>query len=153
MEIHDIKIKRLKVIPDERGFLMEILRKDDIEFFNDFGQVYISGVNSGAIKAWHYHKKQTDCVACIKGLIKLVIYDGRVDSPTYGMLEEFFIGELNPMLVKIPKGCYHGWKGIDKDVSLVVNCPDKLYSYSSPDEHRLKPNSIEIPYDWKRIDG
>ncbi|MGQ9618070.1 MAG: dTDP-4-dehydrorhamnose 3,5-epimerase family protein [Candidatus Aminicenantia bacterium] len=150
--IEGVKIKNLRVIPDERGKVMEILRSDD-DLFIKFGQVYLSTTYPGVVKGWHMHKKQWDNVACISGMIKLVIYDGREDSPTYREINEFFIGVHNPKLIQIPPNVYHGWKCISQEEALVINIPTELYNYKEPDEHRLPPNTSEIPYDWSRKDG
>jgi dTDP-4-dehydrorhamnose 3,5-epimerase len=77
--IEGVKTKRLRVIPDERGRLMEILRADD-ELFQQFGQVYISTTYPQVVKAWHFHKIQTDNIAVLKGLLKLTLYDPREGS-------------------------------------------------------------------------
>jgi len=77
--IDGVKTKNLRVIPDERGRLMEILRSDDSLFLN-FGQVYVTTTYPGVVKAWHKHEKQTDNVACVQGMIKLVLYDPRENS-------------------------------------------------------------------------
>ena len=74
--IKGVKIKELRVIPDERGWLMEILRCDD-ELFKKFGQVYVTTAYPGVVKAWHLHKKQTDNFTCIHGSMKVVLYDDR----------------------------------------------------------------------------
>ncbi|MGC9049151.1 MAG: hypothetical protein ACP5IX_02960 [Patescibacteria group bacterium] len=58
--IQGVEIKKLKVIKDKRGFLMEILRSDD-KIFQKFGQVYLTFCQYGRAKAWHYHKLQGDC--------------------------------------------------------------------------------------------
>ncbi len=150
--IEGVKIKNLRVIPDERGRLMEILRSDD-ELFIKFGQVYLSTTYPGVVKGWHMHKKQWDNVCCVHGMIKLVIYDGREDSPTHGEINEFFIGVHNPKLVQIPPGIYHGWKCISQEEALVINIPTELYNYTEPDEYRLPPDASEIPYNWARKDG
>ena len=84
MRIDGVKTKRLRLIPDERGWLMEILRSDDPEFFQKFGQAYVSATYPGAVKAWHYHKHQIDNFACIAGMVKLVLVDTREDSATKG---------------------------------------------------------------------
>lgn len=151
--IDGVRVKNLKIISDERGFLMECLRKDDQDFFREFGQVYISAVYKDAVKAWHYHKKQTDLVVCVSGLIKLVLHDGRKNSPTYGIINEFFIGDRNPCLIKIPVRVDHGWKGIESPISLVMNCPDHVYDYDDPDEFRKDPYDNDINYKWERKDG
>src|ERR671913_55962 len=75
--IEGVRTKALRVIPDERGFLMEILRADDAELFTKFGQVYVSATYPGAVKAWHYHEKQTDHFVCVAGMVKLVLVDTR----------------------------------------------------------------------------
>ncbi len=147
--IEGVKIKKLRVIPDERGRLMEILRADD-EMFERFGQVYITTNYPGVVKAWHYHRVQSDNVACIKGMIKLVLHDPRGESPTRGRTEEFFIGEHNPALVHIPPLVLHGWKCISEDESVVVNIPTETYDYRNPDEHRRPWDDPEINYDWGR---
>ncbi|MEM3396206.1 MAG: dTDP-4-dehydrorhamnose 3,5-epimerase family protein [Thermoplasmata archaeon] len=145
--ISGVKTKSLRVIPDERGRLMEILRADD-EIFLKFGQVYMTTTLPGVVKAWHYHKLQTDYVCCLKGMIKLALYDSRPNSPTKGEINEFFIGEYNPLLVAIPNEVYHGWKCVSESEAIVINIPTEPYNRKQPDEYRLPPDTKEIPYDW-----
>ena len=145
--IEGVKVKKLRLIPDERGYLMEILRSD-WEEYERFGQVYVTAAYPGVTKGWHYHKLQTDHLACVHGMAKVVLYDSREDSPTYGEVQELFIGNLNPCLVKIPPLVMHGFKGISQDVALIVNVPTELYDYGEPDEYRLPYDTDEIPYDW-----
>ena len=150
--IEGVKTKRLKVIPDERGLLMEILRDDD-EFFQKFGQVYLSVVYPGVVKGWHFHRKQTDHFAFVKGMAKVVLYDSREKSPTRGEINEFFLGEQNPTLLVIPPLVLHGMKGIGVEPAYLINTPTEHYVYNEPDEFRMDPHSAEIPYDWSRKDG
>jgi dTDP-4-dehydrorhamnose 3,5-epimerase len=145
--IDGVAIKNLKVIADERGRLMEILRCDE-PTFSKFGQVYMTTNYPGVVKAWHFHKMQTDNICCVKGMIKLVLFDARTDSKTHMEIMELFIGDYNPLLVSIPFGIYHGWKCISPDESLVISVPTEPYNYASPDEFRLPPDSEEIHYDW-----
>ena len=150
--IEGVKVKKLKVIPDERGLLMEMMRDDD-EFFQKFGQVYLSVVYPGVVKGWHYHKKQTDHFICVRGQMKVVLYDPREDSPTRGMVNEFVIGDHAPFLIEIPNLVYHGFKCISEHEAIVVNYTTECYDYKNPDEYRVDPHSKEIPYDWARKDG
>jgi len=149
--IDGVEVKQLSLIPDERGYLMEMLRCDD-EIFDQFGQVYVSAVYQDVVKGWHCHHEQTDFVVCVSGMIKLVMYDAREDSPTNNDVNELYLGEQKRILVKIPTRVYHGWKGITPGASLVVNCPDRPYRYENPDEHRIDPHSADIPYTWERQD-
>lgn len=145
--IDGVETKKLKLIPDERGRLMELLRRDE-PIFDEFGQLYMTTAYPGVIKAWHYHKKQKDMFICIKGAIKLVLYDSRKGSPTKGEVNQFFIGENNPMLVKIPKDVFHGFKAIGTEEAVIINIPTNTYNPKDPDEFRLPFNSREIPYSW-----
>lgn len=149
--IHDVGVKPLKVIPDERGRLMEMLRSDD-DLFKGFGQGYMTTAYPSVVKAWHYHKKQWDHFVCIHGMMKVVLYDGREDSPTYGEVNEFFMGEHRPILLQIPPLVYHGFKGISEHEAIAVNFPTEVYSYDDPDEFRVDAHENDIPYTWERKD-
>ena len=150
--IDGVKIKKLKVIPDERGRLMEMFRADD-EFFEKFGQVYVTTTYPGVVKAWHKHEKQADNMACVAGMVKLALYDARPGSPTRGKIDQLCMGVHNPILIHIPAGIYHGWMCLSDGESIVVNAPTEMYDYKNPDEQRLDPHDGKIPYDWKRKDG
>ncbi|MEO0087660.1 MAG: dTDP-4-dehydrorhamnose 3,5-epimerase family protein [candidate division WOR-3 bacterium] len=145
--IEGVEIKKLRLIPDERGFVLEILRSDD-NLFMKFGQVYISVAYPGIVKAWHYHKIQTDFFTIIKGMAKVVLYDNRENSKTYKEINEFFIGELNPLLIKIPPLVLHGFKPLGNEPAYLLNIPTEVYNYENPDEYRIDYKSKEIPYEW-----
>ncbi len=149
--IDGVKTRPLRLIPDERGWLMEILRADDPDFTR-FGQVYVSATYPGVVKAWHYHKQQVDNFACVAGMVKLVLVDTRPGSPTDGAVNEFFVGTQNPILVQVPNLVYHGWKCISPELAIVVNVPTEPYNYTEPDEFRLEPHGT-LSYDWTRKDG
>jgi dTDP-4-dehydrorhamnose 3,5-epimerase len=150
--IEGVAVKDLRLIPDERGRLMEILRSDD-PLFKKFGQVYLTTAYPGVVKAWHFHTKQTDHFCVVKGMAKVVLYDDRKRSSTKGAVNEFFIGELNPKLVVIPPLVLHGYKAIGTEEVFLLNVPTELYNYAAPDEHRRPPDDPSIPYDWSRRDG
>ena len=147
--IKDVQIKKLKLIPDERGRLMEILRSDE-EIFQSFGQVYMTTAYPGVVKAWHYHKKQEDHFTCISGSMKLALFDARGDSPTYKEVNDFIIDLDNPILVKIPKSVYHGFKCIGDKEAIVINIPTLPYNPKDADEYRIDAFSNDVPYDWKK---
>jgi len=142
-----VKTKQLRIIPDERGWLMEILRCDD-EFFTKFGQVYLTTAYPDIVKAWHMHKIQTDNFSCIHGMMKVVLYDARKESLTFGEINEFILGEKNPMLISVPPFVYHGFKAIGSETAYFLNVPTEPYNYKEPDEYRLPPDTDKIPYKW-----
>ena len=147
--IEGVKVKILKLIPDNRGRLMEILRCDD-ELFQQFGQVYITTAYPGIIKAWHYHKLQADNFTCVSGRMLLALYDARKHSPTYGEVNDFIISLKEPKLIHIPKEVYHGFKNIDDTEAIIINTVTKPYNHNNPDEYRLDAFDETIGYKWDR---
>lgn len=150
--IDGVSIKKLKVISDERGNLMEILRADDDQF-SKFGQVYITTAYPGVVKAWHFHRLQDDNMTVLQGMVKIVLYDDRETGSTKGLINEFFVGTNNRVLIHIPKGIWHGFKCISDTEAMIVNIVTECYNYEKPDEYRKPAHDSEIPYDWSRQDG
>ena len=150
--IDGVAARRAKVLPDQRGRLGEIMRADD-PWFEKFGQVYFTTTYPGVVKAWHYHKKQTDHFYVAQGTVKIALYDRRKDSPTYGSVNEVCLGEHCPGLLRIPPGVEHGWMCVSETEAYIINFVSEMYDYSEPDEFRTDPHDNNIPYDWKRRDG
>ncbi len=92
-------------------------------------------------------------MAVVKGMMKIVLYDSRKESTTYGEINEIFAGIYNPVLVHIPPLVYHGFKCISEEDAVVINTSTEVYNYSQPDEFRAPAHGGEIPYDWGRKDG
>jgi dTDP-4-dehydrorhamnose 3,5-epimerase len=150
--IDGLGVRRARVLADERGRLGEIMRVDD-PWFEKFGQVYFTTTYPGVVKAWHYHSKQTDHFYVIKGMVKIALYDERSGSPTHGVVNEVYLGEYCPALLRIPPGVMHGWMCISESEAYIVNMVSEPYNYTEPDEHRIDPHDNQIPYDWARKDG
>lgn len=143
--LEGVLIHPLRQIPDERGKVMHMLRRDD-PFFAEFGEIYFSTVYPGAIKGWHLHKRMTLNYAVVHGMIKLVLYDDRESSSTRGTVQEIFLGCDNYALVTIPPMIWNGFKGIGTEPAIVANCATLPHD---PEEiERLDPLTSEIPYDW-----
>lgn len=151
--IQGVKTRKLAVHCDDRGRLMEMLRADDPEMDVRFGQVYMTTAYPGVTKAWHYHKLQTDHFVCVKGMMRIGLYDDRENSPTKGLTNTFYIGVHNPMIIEIPNLVYHGFKCVSDEEAWVINIVTECYNYEDPDEFRLPPHNGPIPYDWDRKDG
>lgn len=150
--IDGVSVRNLRLIPDERGRLMELLRADDKEF-TQFGQVYVTTAYPDVVKAWHYHRLQDDNMAVIKGMAKIVLFDDRENSSSKGVINEFFSGDHNHILIHIPRLIWHGFKCISKEEAIIINIVSKCYNYKNPDEYRKPPYTSDIPYDWSRKDG
>ena len=143
--IQGVSIRPLKQIPDERGKVMHMLRRDD-PWFERFGEIYFSVIYPGAIKAWHLHKIMTLNYGVVSGAIKLALYDDRDGSPTKGELQEIFTGEECYSLITIPPNIWNGFKGIGAKPALVANCATEPHDPS--EIVRMDPFSKKIPYNW-----
>lgn len=148
--IDGVCVKKLDKIPDERGVIYHMLKNSD-EIFEEFGEIYFSKINPGAIKGWHIHKKMILNYTVVFGMIKLVLYDDRENSQTRGNLLEIFIGDDNYLLVKIPPFIWNGFKGIGDKPAIVANC--STLPHDKQEIERLDPYSDKIPYNWELKNG
>lgn len=148
--IEGVEIRPLRVIPDERGMILTMLRSDD-KHFKKFGEIYFSMIYPGVVKGWHVHEKMTLNYAVITGAIKCVLYDEREDSPTKGEIQEIFLGIENYNLVTIPPKVWNGFKCISTEPAIVANCSD--IPHDPHEISRMDPHKNNIPYSWGRKDG
>ena len=148
--IDGVVVKPLRRIPDERGYIMHMLRSDDSDF-EKFGEIYFSTIFPGVVKAWHLHKEMILNYSVISGMVKLVLYDDRDGSPTKGELQELFIGRENYQLVKIPPFVWNGFKGIGTEMAILANCASLAHD---PGEIvRMAPDDSKFPYNWELKNG
>ena len=119
--IKGIKITKLKIIPDERGKVMHMMRNDS-PVFKNFGEVYFSTIYENKIKAWHLHRESYLNYVCVVGEVKLVLFDDRKDSLTKNQHQEIFLSPDNYFLVTIPPNVWNGFKGLGKKESIIANC-------------------------------
>ena len=143
--IQGVLIHPLKQIPDERGKVMHMLKSTD-PHFEQFGEIYFSCVYPRVVKGWHRHSRMTLNYAVVTGLIQMVLYDDRKDSPTNGQIQEILLGESNYSLVKVPPMVWNGFKGIGTQPAIVANCA--TIPHDPKEIERIDPFSPAIPYDW-----
>ena len=115
--------------------------------FERFGEIYFTTVYPGAIKGWHKHREMTLNYACIFGRVKVVLYDDREDSSTWGSFMEIFLGPDNYSMVIIPPLVWSGMKGMSEPYAIVANCCTHPHDPSRTT--RVDPLDNNIPYIWK----
>lgn len=146
-KIHDVVIKPLITHSDDRGYFREVLRDDD-GLLDRFGQTSFTKTYPGVVKAFHWHRKQDDIWYVALGMARVVLYDRREESPTYGVTQEIYAGEDNPMLILIPAGVAHGYQVVgDKPVYLFYHTT-MSYNPADPDELRIPWDDPDIGFDW-----
>ena len=149
--IQGVEFNSLSTHTDERGFFREILRNTDDIFKGGFGQISHSVVLQDVIKAWHYHKYQTQWNYVVDGLIKVVLHDLRKDSLTFGETVEFLAGDYQePIIYCFPAGVAHGYKCLSGPMNIIYITSG---IYDPAEEGRIEHNTDLIKYNWldKRI--
>ena len=148
--IHGVVVKNLNKYVDERGWLAECFRQDEIDATLHPVMSYISMTLPGIARGPHEHKEQTDYF-CFLGPsnFKIMLWDKREDSPTKGVCQTIFAGKDAPKSVIIPPGVIHAYKNIGVCEGFVLNFPNKLYKGTGKkeevDEIRYE-NDINTPY-------
>ena len=148
--ISGVKLARLTVHPDDRGYFLEVQRFGQglaADFPAATSQVSAALNHAGTIKAFHYHLHQTDCWTPAKGLFQVVLADLRLGSPTFGLRNTMYVGPLRPWQILIPPGVAHGYKVVGGDEALLVYMTDRFYN--PQDEGRIAYNDPSINYDWE----
>src|SRR5215468_7412889 len=138
--IHGLRVRFTRPVAHEDGHLIEVARHTWDELDEPIVQVHVTTTFPGRVRAWGLHQHTTDRLFVASGLVRIVCYDGRTDSPTYGCVNEVLLSDRNPGLVVLPPNVYHGWKNIGVTESIVINLPTRLYDYEEPD-------SLDLPWD------
>ena len=145
MNIKDVLITKLKIISDQRGKVMHMMRNDS-SVFKSFGEIYFSTIYKDAIKAWHLHKEATLNYVCISGKVKLVLYDDRANSISKGIYQEIILTPKKYFLVTIPPNIWNGFKGLAKGESIIANCLN--LPHNEKEMVRLEPTDKYFKYEW-----
>ena len=138
--IEGVKITNLKIMSDERGKVMHMLRSDS-PVFKKFGEIYFSTIYQNIVKGWHLHLKSTLNYVCIKGEVKLVLFDDRKKSSTNGKFQEIILSPKNYFLVSIPPNIWNGFKGVASQESIIANCLDNPH-----DENEMVRKNYDDKY-------
>lgn len=150
--IDGVRFRPVRPVPHEDGTVAEVARALWPEIDLPIVQVHITTTLPGRIRAWGLHQASTDRLFVVKGLVSIVVYDGRESSGTYGVLNEFRVSERNPGLLVIPPNLYHGWKNIGIDEAFIINMPSSQYEHEGPDALDLpyeRPDAEQIvPFRW-----
>jgi len=144
-KIKGVKITNLKIIKDKRGSVLHMMKKD-LKVYKKFGEIYFSTLNSGKKKGWNLHKKMTLNLTCIKGKIKIVLYDNRAKSKTYKIINSYYLSRKKYYLLTVPPNIWCGFKNLAKEESILANFSSMTHN---PKEILRKPlNDKLFLYKW-----
>jgi dTDP-4-dehydrorhamnose 3,5-epimerase len=138
---------------DHRGTLTEAVNFDN-EFWDEpVVYSYCITIRPGRIKGWGMHRKQADRYFIASGHLRVVLFDGRVDSPTYRSFAEFHLTEEARALLLIPPGVWHGDQNWGERDAILMNFPTRPFDRNDPDKYRIDPYSGTIPFAWSLPEG
>lgn len=143
--IDGVEVYSLKHFKDERGAVMHMLRADQPHFL-EIKEVYFSKVFQNVIKGWKKHKEIFQSMVVPEGMIKLVIYDDRENSPTKGNVKTIEFGEENYVLVRLPPKVWYSFKGLNPGHAMIANCITAPYNPSESETMSL--DSDAIAFKW-----
>jgi dTDP-4-dehydrorhamnose 3,5-epimerase len=138
------------VWPDDRGYFLEVARVGQgltEAFPKDSTQISAALSYPGTIKAFHFHRRQTDCWIPLEGMLQVALVDLRPQSPSFGARNTFYLGALRRWQLLIPPGVAHGYKIIGTTPALLVYITDRFYD--PQDEGRIPYDDPMIQYDWE----
>lgn len=150
--IEGLAFRPARAVTHGHGHLVEAYRQDWGITDTPVVQVNVTTTFSGRVRAWGLHLRTIDRLFVSSGAVKIVCFDPRRSSPTFGRINEFFFSDRSQGLVVIPFGVYHGWKNVGDTEAVIVSMPSQLYDHEGPDRFELPwdaPSTREvIPYDW-----
>ena len=136
--------EQLKVHTDERGFLYELLRRDN-QSFTKFGQAYVIGdARRGVVRAWHRHFKMDEWFCCVSGEALFVLH-----NPDTGGFEEHYLKGTGPSLLFVPRLIFHGHQACTDDAIIVAVCSEPYYQ-DRQDEERVPADHFPA-YSWQDL--
>jgi dTDP-4-dehydrorhamnose 3,5-epimerase len=148
--IQGVRVTPFELHPDDRGYFLEVARLGQglpAGFPAETTQISAALSYAGTIKAFHYHRHQTDLWVPVMGLFQVALADLRPDSPTYGRRNTIYAGNLRTWKILIPPGVAHGYKVIGAEPAMLVYVTDR--TYDPADEGRIPYNDGKINYDWE----
>lgn len=126
--VEGVVVRDLRQFVDERGWLAELFRDDEVAAEFRPAMAYVSTTLPGLQRGPHEHVEQADYFCFIgPSTFKLRLWDNRSASKTYGNVMTLFVGEENPKSVIIPTGVVHAYKNVSPAPGVVINFPNRLY--------------------------
>jgi dTDP-4-dehydrorhamnose 3,5-epimerase len=148
--IHGVQCAPLALWPDDRGYFVEVQRAGQglsASFPLETTQISAALNYPDIIKAFHYHRHQTDCWTPAMNMLQVALVDLRAESPTFGRKNTLYVGNLRPWQILIPPGVAHGYKVVGTAPSLLVYATDRFYNPA--DEGRIPHDHPGLNYDWE----
>ena len=150
--IDGVTIRPLISQTDHRGEVLELMSEGWPEDFGDgVPHSYLATIVPGVVKGWVCHMGQSDRSVPLFGRLRWVLYDGREDSPTFGLLQKATFTERNRHLIILPPGVWHAVENVGETEAGFINMPTRAYDHEQPDKFRLPLDTADIPFRFPNL--
>lgn len=139
MNVDQIIVTPLKRVLVAGGDVLHAMKRSDPGFV-DFGEVYFSQIEQGAVKAWKRHLRMTLNLVVPVGAVQFVFMDDE------GATREEVVGADRYVRLTVPPGLWFGFKGLVSPCSLLLNVADIPHD---PSEIERKEMGA-FKFDWER---
>lgn len=146
--ISGVTLRGLSLGADGRGSLLELLTART-PLKEPMVHAYQVFAEPGSVRAWVLHRWQEDRLAFTNGMFRVVLYDIRPDSPSYGQVDVLELGAQRKVMLTIPRFVVHGVQNFGSTEANFVNLPTNVYDPGNPDKFRLPPDHPGIPYRFR----
>jgi len=144
--IEGVIVKDVKNVVSQNAVITEMYRNDWGLGNTDLQQATLIAFHPRVTTVWYLHERQKDLVMCIKGILRMALYDDRKNSPTCGDVNVFHLSEKRPQLIVIPPNVWHGFQNLLGETSQIANFFDIRFQHKEPDTRRLPSDTDRIPY-------
>ena len=149
VKIDGVRVKQTALIGDERGVILEVADVRDEYWSEPIAYFYMGTCRPGKVKGWGWHANHTDRYTVLSGEMLLVLYDDRDESPTKGVVQEFYLSREGRNQIMIPAGIWHAHMNLGQDELMFLNSPTDVFHHENPDKRRLPLDTDQIPYTFR----
>jgi len=123
------KIKELEIHSDNRGWLVELLKANELE--KPVKQLYIASIKPGCVRGNHYHSKRMEWFFIVAGKAELSLQDIKTKEKIH-----FKLSPKEPKVITIFPYIAHAVKNIGKEIVYLVSAQSDIYNPRKPDAFR-----------------
>lgn len=150
VDIEGVLLNQTAVIGDDRGVILELIDLRQDYWKDGVPYLYMGTCRPGRAKGWGMHEAHTDRYMVLAGEMLLVLFDDRDDSPTRGVVQEFYLTRDGLNQLCIPPGVWHAHLNVGQSDLIFANAPSEPFQHSGPDKWRLPLDTDKIPYSFAK---
>lgn len=120
------KVKELEIHSDERGWLVEMLKRNELK--KEIKQINVATIKPGGIRGNHYHLKRTEWFLIIRGKAEFYLADLKTEEKVC-----FKISPNKATVITVFPKIAHAVKNSGKGIAYLVEAQNTIYNPKNPD--------------------